>query len=169
MNWDRENPYLFLENWRRNGAEMEFEECLGQFQLREKWGRQWSVTKSRGKNWKSFKNCLWNAKHAFFVTETSRQGKLPKHSKSKLWKKFLNVFCNWKVDPWGSRELSREILCVPLATGPFTREQVAKTNPRAHGCSMRLGWPATESPKQGNIVFEIFQFFVKNKVLSKNT
>ena len=25
------NPYLFLEDWRRNDAEMEFEECLGQF------------------------------------------------------------------------------------------------------------------------------------------
>ena len=30
----------FLEDLRRNYAEMEFEECLGQFQLRKKWGRQ---------------------------------------------------------------------------------------------------------------------------------
>ena len=30
----------FLEDWRRNDAEMEFEESLGQFQLRKKWGRQ---------------------------------------------------------------------------------------------------------------------------------
>ena len=98
---------------------------------------------------------VWNAKHAFFTTKTSRQGKPPKH-----WKVYppTSVFRDWKVYPPGSRELSREILCVPLATGPFTREQVAKTNPRAHGCSMRLGWPATKSPKQGNIVFENFQF-----------
>ena len=37
MKWDRESPYLFLEDWRRNDVEMEFEECLGQFQLRKKW------------------------------------------------------------------------------------------------------------------------------------
>ena len=30
----------FLEDLRRNDGEMEFEEGLGQFQLREKWGRQ---------------------------------------------------------------------------------------------------------------------------------
>ena len=40
MKGDRENPYIFLEDWGRNDAEMEFEECLGQFQLREKWERQ---------------------------------------------------------------------------------------------------------------------------------
>ena len=34
---DRENPYLFLEDWRRNDAKMEFEECLGKFQWRKKW------------------------------------------------------------------------------------------------------------------------------------
>ena len=153
---------FFLKIWRWKSAKIEFVEsdmeCLGEFQLREKWGRQWTVTKSWGKNWKSFKNYLWNAKQAFFVTETSRQGKPPKHSKSQLWKNFQSVFRNWKVYPRGSRELSRKNLCVPLATGPFTCEQVAKTNLRARDCSMRLGWPATESPKQGNTVFEIFQF-----------
>ena len=30
-------PIPFLEDWRRNDAEME---CLGQFQLRKKWRRQ---------------------------------------------------------------------------------------------------------------------------------
>ena len=37
------------------------------------WERQWTVTKIQGKNLKSFKNCLRNAKHAFFATEVSRQ------------------------------------------------------------------------------------------------
>ena len=37
-------------------------------------------------------------------------------------------FHDWKVYPRGSRKLSRKNLCVPLATGPFTREQVAKIN-----------------------------------------
>ena len=43
-------------------------------------------------------------------------------------KNFLSVFRDWKVYPRGSRELSRENLYVPLAIGPFTREQVAKNN-----------------------------------------
>ena len=33
-------PIPFLEDWRRNDAEMEFKECLDQFQLRKKWERQ---------------------------------------------------------------------------------------------------------------------------------
>ena len=117
MKWDRENPYLFLEDWRRNDAKMEFEECLGQFQLREKWGRQWTITKSQGKNWKSFKNCLWNAKHAFFATETSRQQvarasrqnthsqNWEKFSKCFLWLKGLLARESW-AEPWKS-------LCTP--------------------------------------------------------
>ena len=85
-------------------------------------------------------------------------GLAAKTLKDKIVKIFLSVFHNWKVYPRGSRELSRENLCVPLATGPFTREQVTKINTWAHCWSMRLGWPATESPKQDNTVFEIFQF-----------
>ena len=162
MKWDKENSYLFLEDWRRNDAEMEFEECLGQFQLRKKWGRQWTVTKSWGKNWKNFKKMSLKRKTCVFrdwnKSPASRQGKPPKLSIVKIVKNFLSVFCDWKVYPQGSRELSRENLCVPLATGPFTHEQVAKINTRAHGWSMRLGWPATESPKQGNTIFEIFLF-----------
>ena len=33
---------------------------------------------------------------------------------------------------------------------------------------MRLDWPATKSLEQGNIVFENFDTFCKNKILSKN-
>ena len=101
---------------------------------------------------------------------TSRQGKPPKRLKTKLWKNFLSVFRDWKVYPRGSRELSHENLYVPLAIGLFTCEQVAKINTQARGWSMRLRWPVTKSPKQGNTVFENFQFFFcKNKILSKNT
>ena len=87
--------------------------------------------------------------------------------KDKIVKNFLSVFCNWKVYPRESRELSRENLYVTLATGPFTREQVTKINTRARDWISQLGWPATESPKQGNTVFEIFQFFVKKKYFPK--
>ena len=45
---------FFLKIWRWKSAKMEFVEgdmeCLDEFQLRKKWGRQWIVTKSRGKN-----------------------------------------------------------------------------------------------------------------------
>ena len=88
-------------------------------------------------------------------------------SSQKFWKNFLSVFRDWKSHLQGSRELSRENLCVPLVTGPSTREQVAKTDPRARDWGMQLVWPATESPKQDNTVFEIFSF-CKNKILSKN-
>ena len=87
--------------------------------------------------------------------------------KDKIVKNFLSVFRNWKVYPRGSCELSHENLYVPLATGPFTREQVAKINTRARGWSMWLGWPATESPKQGNTVFWNFSVFVKTKYFPK--
>ena len=144
-------PIPFLEDWRRNDAEMEFKECLDQFQLRKKWERQWTVTKSRGKNWKNLKKLSLKRKICVFCewseSPTSRQGKPPKHSKIKLWKNFLSVFCDWKVYPRGSRELSCGNLCVPLITGPFTHEQVAKINTRTRSCSMWLGWPATELPK----------------------
>ena len=85
-------------------------------------------------------------------------GHPPKHFKPKDLKILLSVFRDWKSHSQGSCELSHENLCIPLMTRPFTCEQVAKTNPRAHGCSMRLRWFATESPKQGNTVFEIFSF-----------
>ena len=91
-------------------------------------------------------------------------GQAAKTLKDKIVKIFLSVFCDWKVYPRGSCELSRENLCVPLATGPFTREQ-AKINTRAHGWSMRLGWPAIESPKQDNTVFENFQFLDRESVV----
>ena len=149
---------FFLKIWRWKSAKMEFvesdTECLGEFQLREKVN---SHKKFKGKLKRFLKTDPLFAKHTFLgESSTSCQGEPPKHSKSKLWKKILSVFCDWKVYLRGSRELSCENLCVPLATGPFTREKVAKPNPWARGCSMWLGWPATESPKQGNTIFEIF-------------
>ena len=80
-------------------------------------------------------------------------GQAAKTLKDKVLKNFLSVFCDWKVYPRGSRKLSRENLCVTLATGPSTCEQVAKIDTRAHDCGMRLDLPATESPKQGKNVF----------------
>ena len=44
---------------------------------------------------------------------------------TKNLKTFLSVFRDWKVYPQESCEVSCENLCVPLATGSSTREQVA--------------------------------------------
>ena len=52
--------------------------------------------------------------------------------KRKLWKNFLSVFRNWKFHSRESRELSRENLYVPLATGPSTREQVVNLSHEKH-------------------------------------
>ena len=103
--------------------------------------------KVRGKTEKYFKNCPHFAKHGFFAAEVSHQIHPPKHFKPKVLKNFLSVFRDWKSYSRGSHELSRENLCVPLAIGPSTHKQVAKTNPRAHDCGMRLDLPVTKSPK----------------------
>ena len=162
----KQNPYLFLkigEERERLRRVCVWTLCLlRRFRQR----RQWIVTKDWGKAEKGFvfekKNCLIFAKHAIFATETSHQPVAKtsrQNTQSQIYeKKFLSVFRDWKSHSWGRHELSRENLYVPLVTGPFISEQVAKTNLQARGWSMRLGWLVTKSPKQGNTVFEIFQF-----------
>ena len=120
-----------------------------------------SVEREMGKSVNSHKNLRENTEKVLktlFETQNTRFSRLKwvankspglaaKTLKDKIVKKFLCVFRDWKVYPRGSRELSRKNLCVPLVTGPFTREQVAKINTRARGWSMRLGWPVIGSPK----------------------
>ena len=138
--------------------------------------RRWTVTNVRGKTEKDLKTAPIYAKHAFFATwlsrhkvaSSSRQFKPPKHSRTKILKNFLSVFRNWKVYPRVSRELSRENLWITLATGPSTREQVTKNDPRRCDWGSRLDIPATEPPKQGKTGFLKFSDF-SNKILSKNT
>ena len=138
----------------------------------DSWERRWTVTKVQGKNWKRFKNCPYFCQTRVFrdlrESPTSRQFKPPKHSKTKVWKNFLSVFRDWKVYPRVSREMSRENLWVTLATGPSTREQVTKNDPRRSDWGPRLDLPAIESPKQGKTGFLKFSDF-SNKILSKNT
>ena len=147
-----------------------FEVRHGVFE-REKWGRQWTITKIQGKNWKTILKLSLKRKTCVFVTDTSHQlvAKVTRQNTSsqKFWKNLLSVFHDWKSHSRGSRELSRENFCVPLSTGPSTREQVSKIDLRALDCGMWLGWPATKSPKQGNTVFEIFQFLWKQNTFQK--
>ena len=153
---------------RRNEVTMELEVgntvCLRSFRKK----RQWTVTICSRENWKRFKNCPCFCQTCDFRDWSESPGQAAKTLKDKILKNFLSVFRNWKVYPRGSRKLSHENLCVPLAIGPFTREQVAKINTRARGWSMRLGWPTTESPKQGKRDFWNFTV-LKGKILSKNT
>ena len=72
------------------------------------------------------------AKHAIFATKSSCQGKPRNTSKTRCLKIFLSVFRDWKVYPRGSRKLNRENLCITLATGPSTREQVATMSRETH-------------------------------------
>ena len=152
---------------------MEFEKCLGQFQLRERWGRQWTVTRIQGKNWKTFKTYLWNIKHTFFATETSRQSVArvthQNTSSQKIWKKKIAKRFSWLEVSLAreSRVEPRKSLCTPR---DWTFH--SWTSHQNRPASSRL-WYATwmtqiESPKQGNTIFEIFSF-CKNKIPSKNT
>ena len=172
MKWGRENPYLFLEDWRRKSAEIEFVEsdtgCLGEFQLREKWGRQWTVTKSRGKNWKSFKNCLWNAKHAFLATETSRQGKPPKHSKSKLWKKFQVFFATGRSTYKGVVSWAVKISVYPSQLDLSLMNKSPKLTRELAAITCDLDNPRLSRQNRATLFLKFFSFR-KNKVLSKNT
>ena len=123
-------------------------------------------------NWKRFKNCSCCCQTRVFrdliKSPHSRQFKPPRHSRTKIWKILLSVFRNWKVYPRVSREMSRENLWVTLATGPSTREQVAKNDPRRRDWGPRLDIPATKPPKQGKKKdFWNFQIF-KSKCFPKS-
>ena len=141
-------------------CEMGYTERLGRRQLREKMN---SHKKFKGKLKKILKTTFTVQNMRFSrlcKSPESRQIHLPKHFKTKVLKNFLSVFRDWKSYSRGSHELSRENLCVPLATGPSTHEQFAKIDPRARDYGVRLYLPAIESTKQGKNVFffEIFSF-----------
>ena len=63
-------------------------------------------------------------------------------------KNILSIFRNWGIDL------------------PVSREKISIW---AHDWDMRLDQPTTESPKQGNIIFEIFDIFAKTKDFQKTT
>ena len=118
IKWDRENPYLFLEDWRRNDAKMKIEmcdtECLGQIQLREKVNRH---EKFKGKLKKILKTPPVFAKHAFFATEVSHQQvarSSHKNTQRQNCEKFSKCFSRLEGLP--ARELQaepRKSLCTP--------------------------------------------------------
>ena len=126
--------------WCRNGVW----EVFGSISVEREMGKTMNSHKFEGKTVFEMQNTRFSRLKQVAIKSP---GQAAKTLKDKIVKIFLSVFCDWKVYLRGSRELNRENLCVLFTTGPFTLEQVAKTNPRARGCSMPLGWPATESPK----------------------
>ena len=104
-----------------------------------------------GKNEKFLKTTLkitLNMENTWFL----RLSQVARVSRETLWKQdswkiFYVFFVTGKTYSRGSCKLSRENLCVPFVTRPSTCKQVAKTDPWAHDCGMRLVWLVTESPK----------------------
>ena len=80
---------------------------------------------------KRFKNWPNYAKHAIFATGLSHK-QVTRTLKTKILKNFLSFFRDWKFYLRGSHEVSCENLWVPLATGTFTREQVANLSRKKH-------------------------------------
>ena len=117
--------------------------------------RKWIVIKSSRENWKGFKNCPYYAKHTFFVTGVSRQKVASftrqNTSSQKFWKNLLSVFRDRKSHSRGSRKLSRENLCIPLATVTCDL-----SDPRL-------------SCQNSATLFLKFLVFVKNKYFPKTT
>ena len=114
-------------------------------------------------NWKRFKNCSYFCQTRVFrdliKSPHSRQIKPPKHSATKIWKIFLSVFRHWKVYPRVSRELSRENLWVTFATGPSTREQVAKMTREDATEARDLTYPRLSRQNRAKLYFWNFQIF----------
>ena len=75
-----------------------------------KTGKTMNNHKSSREKLKKFKNWPICAKHAIFVTKSSRQCQSPKHLKHKFWKICLSVFRDWKFYPRGKL---RKSLCTP--------------------------------------------------------
>ena len=137
MKWERENPYLFLEDLRMKWSKNEgFSRVIRWVWERVEMGKTMNNHKSSREKLKTFKKLTYLRKTHHFrdwvKSRASRQGQSPKHSRHKFWKIFLSFFRDWKVYPWESRDVSHENLYVPLATRPSTREKVAILSPKKH-------------------------------------
>ena len=109
---------------------------LTKFAQNTRFSRLRQVTcKSLGPATRTLRRKLWKKFLSFFATESSRV-QVARTSRQNTWKrnlkKFLSVFRDWKFHSRESRELSCENLCVPLAIGPSTREQVANLSREKH-------------------------------------
>ena len=100
------------------------------------------TSKSRREPRKFLYNLATGASTRKQVTKLSHEN----CKKPRILENFLSLFRDWDID----QPVSRETLLRKLVTE-----------------GMRLDWPVTKSPEQGNIVFEIFDIFVKTKNFPK--
>ena len=117
MKWDKENPYLFLEDWRRNDAKMN----AFWSETRSVWEREMGKTVNSHENSREtlknkffFKKLSLKCKTRVFCDWYNRQFHPPKHFKPKVLKKFAKCFSRLEVslarESWV--EL-RKSLCTP--------------------------------------------------------
>ena len=78
--------------------------------------------------------------------------------KDKILKNFLSVFHDWKVYPQGSRELSRENLCVTFATGSPLANKLPKLTRELATVACDLTYPRLSRQNRAKMIFEIFSF-----------
>ena len=68
-------------------------EVFGSVSIEKEMGKIVNSHKKSREKLKKFKETVFETQNTrFFTTKVSRQGKPPKHSKTKLWKNFLSVF-----------------------------------------------------------------------------
>ena len=157
-------PIPFLEDWRRNDVEMKFEECLGQFQLRKKWGKTVNSHKKSREKLKKFKETVFETQNTPF----SRLKQVAKTLNSQNCEKFSKCFSRLeglsvrelRAEPRKSMYLSRLDLLLANKSPKSTRKLVAKA------CALddlRL------SRQNRATLFLKFFSFCKNRILFKNT
>ena len=129
--------------------------------------RRWTVTNVRGKNWNRFKNCAYFCQTCVFrdwnESPKSRQIKPPKHSRTKIWKKFSKCFSRLEGLPASeSRAEPRKSLSKPrdwtFHSRTSRQKWPAKTRLR-HATWHTRDWAAKTGQ---NRIFEIFRFFKQN-------
>ena len=131
-------PIHLLKDWWRGIENMEnMRICVWTLWFRKmfKQERQWIVTNVRGKNWKHLKIDLYvqNTRFSRLNQVASKSpGLVARTLKTKILKNLSKCFSRLKVLPAReSRGKPRKSLS-PLATGPSTREQVARLSREKH-------------------------------------
>ena len=148
IKWDRENPYLFLEDWRRKWCKN------GDWDVWHRVFESDSVEREMGKTVNNHKNSRKNTEKVLktlFETQNTHFS----------WLK-------WVANK--SPGLAAKTLKNKIEIGRSTHEGVASWAAKIPVYPSRLD-PAlvNKSPKQGNTVFLKIFNFCKNKILSKNT
>ena len=168
----KQNPYLFLkigedrERFRRV--------CVWTLCLLRRFRQriQWIVTKDWGKTENGLKNCLWNAKHAFFATGVSRQ-QVAKASRQNTHRQnyekiFQLFFATGRSTRKGVASWATKISMYPSRLDLSLAIKLPKSIRELKSVACDLDDPWLSHQNRATLFLKIFSF-CKNKVLSKNT